>query len=404
VTIHSNGTFDLVLKLLEYPNQKLINSIRKKESLDVINQAVHEAATKLIETVLLTINSSNKDDMPLIPLPEPGELEALASAFSKEANLNPKERVALFSALWRDNPSFSSVATQYLLALNQSGDHDQIEQALHLLNSIDPPTVTFDIYRSLYNCQLSANGIDPESIANLKDIIINNPNVIVAWFALNNAYINETVMYTSDNKGMTYVISPALDHHLGYASAIAISMAAVRRWPNYYRAWWGLSSNLMSYANLVRGTKYWRDIPEKTRRRYNNIMALADDSLYQAIKRHPAQASLYLNKISLDINQGRDWRESFEMAAKLRPHDANVYVTAFNFSRPQWGGSKQDMRDVYDLAKHNNPDAEWPHTLRDQWAPEIKPFLDLSSTKIQLILIVSLLLVFYWLWKRQDNL
>jgi len=176
----------------------------------------------------------------------------------------------------------------------------------------------------------------------------------------------------------------------------------VRRWPNYYRAWWGLSYSLRSYAGLVRGAGYARNIPAAQKDRYHEIMVAAEACLSEAMRRHPAQGALYVNRIAFEVESGREWMSTFRLAAQIDPHSRRLYQTAFNYGRPQWGGTKDTLREIYATAKSNNPDADWPRQLRDAWAPEIKPLIDLDNpwTLAGLAIIALLLALTGWRYWR----
>ncbi len=132
--------------------------------------------------------------------------------------------------------------------------------------------------------QYAPTGIDPEAVAKLGELVRAHPNSLEAWVALSNAYISENVMYSPEQKCLC---SPPIDHPLGYAKAIVVAREIARRWPDHYRSWWVLSYNLFWYANAVRGAGYWRDVPESNKRRFNDLMALGDDCLFEAIRLHP---------------------------------------------------------------------------------------------------------------------
>jgi hypothetical protein len=258
----------------------------------------------------------------------------------------------------------------------------------------------------LQKSKYAATGIDPDSISALTRLLNEYPNDLGVWHALNQAYINEEVMYREDERGMIWSISPAIDHHQGYAKAIVLALAYVRRWPNYYHGWWDLSSNLSSYASLVRGTKYWSSVPEAARVRYKNITEVSEYCLSEAIKRHPMQGRMYAAMIQFDVHNGRDWMATFRKAAGLDPHRLSIYRTAFNYARPQWGGSTSDMSEIYRLAKKNNPDEEWPRQLRDAWAKEIKPLVDFDNPRIKYgsaVLFVSFVVFGVWLYQRRRS-
>ena len=57
----------------------------------------------------------------------------------------------------------------------------------------------------------------------------------------------------------------------------------------------------------------------------------------------------------------------FYKAVELAPHDSSVYRAGMNFSQPQWGGSEEAVKKIWDLAVKNNPDASWPEDLRKEF-------------------------------------
>jgi hypothetical protein len=199
--------------------------------------------------------------------------------------------------------------------------------------------------------------------------------------------------------------TPAVDHHLGYAKAIALELEVVRRRPDHYRGWWELSYSLWWYASLVRGSESWRNVPEDQRHRFEELMAVADDCSFQAIRRHPSQAALYVNKIPFDVQNGRDRMSSFRRAAALAPHYRYVYQIAFNYARPHWGRSLDDLHEIYRSAQQNNPGVDWPLELRNSLAPEIKPLVDLDNPWIRwgllLFLLLGLIVGIWQFWGRR---
>ncbi len=95
---------------------------------------------------------------------------------------------------------------------------------------------------------------------------------------------------------------------------------------------------------------------------------------------------------------------TFRRAAELDPHSRRLYQIAFNYARPQWGGSLDDLREIYDVAKQNNPDADWPREVRNASAPEIKPFIDWDAPWIRrglAIFVLLLLVAGLWQFWRQ---
>jgi hypothetical protein len=178
----------------------------------------------------------------------------------------------------------------------------------------------------------------------------------------------------------------------------------VQRWPNHYRTWWSLSYALKAYAGLVRGTAYWKNVPEESRKRYKAITSIAEECLNNAIRLHPQNGQLLEMMIEFDTHAGRDWMATFRKSASLQPHQFSLYQTAFNYARPQWGGTRDQMREIYETAVNNNPDENWPTTLRDAWASEIKPIIDFRNRWVRTAIGVSLIvgLLFAW-WRWRAN-
>lgn len=390
--------FDLVLELLEYPGGNRLAERHAKGEVGALPASVRAIAQELLTEAVSVAYPAGAPVADALAAPAQGELEILADAFGKAKSASWDKQVALYETMWREHRDVPSTATLYLFALDNGGGAAELRARLPELLASRPRTKALESYGYLLQSQNAERGIDPDAVAALSEMLIANPNNLGAWLALANAYMGEQVMYREDERGMMYVLSPAIDHHVGYASAIALSLAMVRRWPNYYRAWWGLSYSLRSYAGLVRGTGYARNIPVAQRERYHEIMAVAEASLSEAIRRHPAQGSLYINKIAFDVENGRDWMSTFRRAAQIDPHSRRLYQTALNYGRPQWGGTKDTLREIYDTAKSNNPDADWPRQLRDAWAPEIRPLIDFDNpwTLAGLAIIAVLLALTAW--------
>ncbi len=66
--------------------------------------------------------------------------------------------------------------------------------------------------------------------------------------------------------------------------------------------------------------------------------------------------------------------ESFRRAVSLAPNDAGTYQSAYNFATPQWGGSRAQRKEIYELSVKHNPGAAWTTHLRDSWAKDLNRF------------------------------
>jgi len=397
-----DGRFDLSLELLEYPSDRRVASRQKSGELSALSATIPTLTQELLAEAVAAVYPAGTQTAGTIAAPAPGEFEALASGFAKAKRLSADEGFGVVEALRREHPNFASVATLYLAALEASGSAAQVRAKVPTLLVNGARTLTSETYGYLLESQNAEIGIDPEAVSKLTQLVLANPTSFATWLALSNAYIGENVLYR-EQKGCRTCPQP-VDHHLGYAKAIVLASEVVRRWPDHYRGWWALSYSLWWYASLVRGTAHWRDVPEEQRRRFQDLMAVADDCLAEAIRRHPYQAALYVNRLPFDVENGRDRMSTFRRAAELDPHSRRLYQIAFNYARPQWGGSLDDLREIYDVAKQNNPDADWPREVRNASAPEIKPFIDWDAPWIRrglAIFVLLLLVAGLWQFWRQ---
>ncbi len=391
-----NGQFDLTLELLEFPGGRTLDSRKQSGAMADLPGETYQLADTLLGKINGRGDSFQANNM---LAPKLAELAALLDAYTQTLNLNNSKSLAVYEKLWRDHRQSLPLSAAYLVELASYGKAAKIREDLPGLTISTGNVGTMEVYAQLLRSRNTPTGIDADAVARLTKALALNPNNISAWLALSNAYSGEQVMYQEDIRGMRSVISPAIDHHLGHASAVSVALEAVERWPNHYRTWWALSYALQNYAGLVRGTAYWKNVPEESRIRYSAIMQIADDCLSKALARHPEQGYLYEMKIDLDSHAGRNWMTSFQRAAELIPHSRSLYQTAFNYARPQWGGTRDDMREIYKTALENNPDANWPTELRDAWASEIKPWIDFSRLWVRICAAVLLPLALVWAWR-----
>lgn len=392
--------FDLQLQIIEFPSEKQVAVRQIKDALSRLPSALQ---SQTIDILHETFGTREAPLSATLPLPQQADIEALAHADSNGDKASGTARLALYEKLWRGRSESPTVAAAYLVVLNNLGSATDIREALPALTVRNDEVGTLEVYGQLIRSTNAVGGLEPDAVARLTRLLVSNPNNLGAWLALSDAYVGEHVMYREDARGMRYVISAAIDHHEGYAKGIAAALEAVGRWPNHYRSWWCLSHALKKYAGLVRGTAYWNNVPAAAQQRYRAIMAVGEESLNRALRLHPAHGTLYENMIEYDVHAKRNWLSTFRRAAELEPHQRRLYQTAFNYARPQWGGSKEDMREIYETAVRNNPDAKWPAELRDVWAAEIKPLIDFRNRWVQIVISALLLAGLALLWRRKKS-
>lgn len=376
----------LELKAKDYETGRQISVIEKEGTTESIGQLIASVANKTFQALLHYDNPASANSDFTMATPVRGEIEALATAFAEGEHLAPREKADHYEALWKKSPIYSTTGTLYLNALDTLYDDERLDIALAETRAARHPTPTFLLYSHVLRSRIAPGGIDNTSVEFLKSRLISNPDNPYAWLALTSAYDNEEATCYTDKNGALHAKSPAIDHHRGFASSVSLGLEMLKRWPNHYRGWWSLGYSLKAYAGAVRGPSYWRQVPDQAKVRYKNILAVADSVFVEAMKRHPAQGKMYINLIGLDVAFGRNWMSTFRRAATLAPHNYYTYAVAFNYAQSKWGGTEDYAREIYKLAKANNPQENWPQQLRDVWAPGIKPIVDLEDTATRIIL------------------
>jgi hypothetical protein len=389
--------FELTIELLEFPKAEIKQSATKRGQLSALPGTLHELATAFFSAAV--VGSTGAPTTGTMPPQRLTELESLAKLFGKSKTMDRESRMLASEQLWRGDPQSTSLLIEYLLSFQLPRDSEKLESVLRPISSKAVDQNAAMIWAQLQRSQYSETGIDSSAILKLTQTVRSNQANLGALFALSAAYKSEKVMYKDDAKGARYIISGPVDHHAGYANAIALSLEQLRRYPDHYRSWWQLSDSVHRYAALVRGAGYRDQISEATWARYLAIMRVAEDCLFNALRRNPENAEIHANMIEFDVMAGRDWMASFRKAAEIAPNWRGLYQQAFNYARPQWGGSKDDMREIYATAQKNNPNEVWPTELRDEWAPEISSWFDLDSIWLRAAVALSIVCLLFAIWR-----
>lgn len=177
-------------------------------------------------------------------------------------------------------------------------------------------------------------------------------------------------------------------------------LTSLRRWPDNYRGWWGLSYALDRYAGAVRGWQYHREMEEQARRRYPKLLDLAGRAARQALDAHSGQPSLYAIRIDVNAGMGEDWYGTFLAGIGAAPHARILYDKAMNYSRDAWGGNAKKRERIWRLARNNNPDASWPDEVYRYSAPGMESTSRIYRRPVGLTLLVVIGIGFVAFWYR----
>jgi hypothetical protein len=148
---------------------------------------------------------------------------------------------------------------------------------------------------------------------------------------------------------------------------LSINLEIAERWPDNYRAWWGLGWLVSRHAWQVRGETMWSEVPQDARETFKLMSFLSDQIIDKAIAMNDKHGALWVMKLSgIGSNGGysSELMTTFEAAAVVAPTHEPIYATTLNFSQNKWGGNAAARRRVIELAAANNPDAAWPSFMR----------------------------------------
>ncbi len=150
-------------------------------------------------------------------------------------------------------------------------------------------------------------------------------------------------------------------------AALTVTMETLKRWPDLYRAWWNMSYAVIEYIVQERGTRYWIDVPFKAKRMFYPLKNLAYEGVNKALEYNQYAGGLWNLKMRTIGEYSPELIDCFYRAIELEPHNKDVYATALNFSLPQWGGSIEAQKQIWDLAVKNNHGEPWLEEIRKEY-------------------------------------
>lgn len=204
--------------------------------------------------------------------------------------------------------------------------------------------IALESYRSMDLTSLEEHEIEKRRNG-LRDLVVENPHDPMIMINFANAWGDQG------------------DIHEG----ISLNLEISERFPDNYRAWWGLGWLVSRHAWQARGKTMWSEVPESARETFQLMSYLSDQIIDKAIAMNDKNGSLWVMKLSgIGSNGGysSELMATFEAAAAVAPTHEPVYATTLNFSQNKWGGNAAARRRVIELAAENNPDAAWPRFMR----------------------------------------
>lgn len=327
-------------------------------------------------------------------------LDELASTLEKDCSGEPY--APAMERAWRVQPRSPTIAALYAGEVYGLHGADAGAPILRELGAAMPQHPVVALASSYHQLAVSRRQQDADALVRLKALAARYLHEPAAVHAFGDALASEELLWDTPEgeDGPIMMISGALPHPPGHAAAIALALRAAERWPGDYRAWWNVAHALVQYAWTIRGGAYWDDVPEAARRRFRPILRVADRAVHEAIRLHPHQSGLYRLQMHTDVAMHRAWQPSFEHGIRVDPHDESVYRAAFTYSRDGWGGNVWRRWRIYELARSNNPDAEWPARMYRNMAPEWEAFV---MTRSYLLLALLALAAMALAWRKRGE-
>lgn len=201
----------------------------------------------------------------------------------------------------------------------------------------------------------------PESAAVKLCLARNMISTSAAHHVMNNK-INALKKYVSsypDDPMGFVLLADVLASNNFQLEGIVVSLEALRRWPDNFRAWWDLAWTLESYAWRLRGHDYWKNVPEEGRRMFPILKALSLDANRKALELNRDNAKLWHQNMAAIGKFNSEFKNAFRRAIELHPYYRDAYETALNYASPKWGGTVREQQKILELARRNNPGATW---------------------------------------------
>jgi hypothetical protein len=154
----------------------------------------------------------------------------------------------------------------------------------------------------------------------------------------------------------------------GYAlGGVSLMREALLRWPRNYRAWWSTSYACVHYGWELRGTSFWRDVPEPAQRLFPLLREAADRAVDQALARHQELPELWVQKMMTVGQFGEEFMQAYRRAIELDPQNRRAYEMALNYTLPQWGGSREIQDEIWAQARERIHDPAWLEEMQARY-------------------------------------
>jgi hypothetical protein len=271
---------------------------------------------------------------------------------------------------WQTHPSYATLAVLYQESFERP-DRASRRIELNKIGSAAGSSPISGIYVARALALNSPRSEGVEDLPALRALAARYPHEPGALFALSNALSSYSLLYADSEQpgARVSVVGGPEDHPARYAEAMALAARTAELLPRHYRSWSNLAEALTMYQQAIRGTCGWSCVPASAKARLPALNALFDQIVQRGLSIYPESAPLLAALVMADVDMGREWWPSFLFGVRAQPEAFYLYQKAMIFAGDSWGGNAGQRRQVYELAKENNPDADWPLQLYVDYAP-----------------------------------
>jgi hypothetical protein len=152
-----------------------------------------------------------------------------------------------------------------------------------------------------------------------------------------------------------------------HTASLTLSLAIYRNSPQSYRSLWMMGYALERYGWMLRGSNFWRDVPDIGKRGFPVMIDWADRFNQATLGLHPEADRVWNNRMNTAMLAGEDWLPIFDRAVEVNPTRRGLYEDAMSKALDRWGGDDELRARIQRVAREKNPGAKWAETLQARW-------------------------------------
>jgi len=337
--------FTLSLHLRKLPSGEIYKRLDYAGNVSELPEVLSVAAQDVYKSLGVKIDQKTKQYLSIRSPATFDDLKDFVHVMPKLKNIGKQEAFVEVTKLM-DKPIFAPAAASLLLYyMEPDKDLHVYMKRLDKVYSAYPDDAGIELVIASYMGYKDTPDLVKNKIIRFQKIIRENPQEISAMLKYSD-FLTE----------------------YGYTlAAFTVCKEALQRWPEQYRVWWSLSYMLIEHAFRTRGTNFWKDVPDKGKRIFPPMRALAERAADRALQVNQDIANLWAIKTRTITGYSPEMLASFHKAIQIDPHNQYAYDTALCFSTPQWGGSYEAQQEIWELAAKNNPGQPWLKEIREKY-------------------------------------